>query len=428
MNIINAEKVTINDQYQARLSFLNNLGNSINFSEVTKILAHSESDLHGWYGIEALICKDNLGRVYDVDIRYAWSNKIFQQNLIDCGWTESILLSNSSEQNRYKLIIYLCEDTIKTSEDVKLQSMDKNFIFGNYWQGIDHLYLKILDDTPFDLAISGFRKVAVDISDRSLKITEQSSQIKSDEDRQMVSIVTIVKNGEKYLEQTIQSVINQTYSNIEYIIVDGGSTDGTLDIVRKYESEISYWISEPDEGISDAFNKGVSFSNGFLVGILSADDLYFQASVIESIVEKSKINPTISFYFGDCLYDSDRNISKLEGDDRYAKKLGFFMPHIHHPTVFMQREVLINIPFSTAYKLCMDYHLFVRLNKQGLLGSRYNGLVTIVRNCGVSNRLYYRTQKEVFRASTEQGTSKILAALIYIIFTVRYWLKDKLTK
>lgn len=424
MDIIDAEKVTINDKYQSRLSFLNNLEDFIDFSEITEIIAHSESDLYGWHGIESLICKDNLGIVYDVDIRYAWSDKIFQQNLIDCGWTESILLSSSIEVNRYKLIIYFCEDIIETPHDVNLQSMDRNFILGTYWKKVHHLYLKILDNSPFDLAINSVRSISVNISDQLLKISEKSSESKSNEDRQMISIVTVVKNGEKYLEQTIQSVINQTYSNIEYIIVDGGSTDGTLDIVRKYESEISYWISEPDKGISDAFNKGVSFSNGFLVGILSADDLYFQASIIEKMFAQSKIIPSSSFYFGDCLYDSEGDIYRIQGDDEYAKKLYFFMPHIHHPTVLMKREVLVKMPFSTSYKLSMDYHLFLRLNKQGLTGSKYNGIVTFIRNCGVSNRLYHQTRKEVFKASTEQGTNILMAGLIYILLVLKNWLKN----
>ena len=81
-------------------------------------------------------------------------------------------------------------------------------------------------------------------------------------DKPLVTVVTVVFNGEKHLEETIQSVINQTYDNVEYIIIDGGSTDGTVDIIKKYEDKISYWISESDKGISDAFNKGVTSVTG----------------------------------------------------------------------------------------------------------------------------------------------------------------------
>ena len=83
----------------------------------------------------------------------------------------------------------------------------------------------------------------------------------------LVSIITVVFNGEKYLEQTIKSVINQTYKNIEYLIIDGGSSDGTLDIVKKYEKQLSNWISEPDKGLYDAMNKGIKRAKGEIIGI-----------------------------------------------------------------------------------------------------------------------------------------------------------------
>ena len=91
-------------------------------------------------------------------------------------------------------------------------------------------------------------------------------------DTPLISIVTVVYNGEKYLEDSIKSVLNQSYKNIEYIIIDGGSTDGTLGIIRKYEKYISYWVSEPDKGQSDALNKGFKKSTGSILAWLNADD------------------------------------------------------------------------------------------------------------------------------------------------------------
>ena len=85
---------------------------------------------------------------------------------------------------------------------------------------------------------------------------------KSYDDKPLISIITVVFNGERYLEQTIQSVIDQTYDNVEYIIIDGGSTDGTLDIIKKYEDKIDYWVSEKDNGIYDAMNKGIKVCYG----------------------------------------------------------------------------------------------------------------------------------------------------------------------
>jgi len=113
----------------------------------------------------------------------------------------------------------------------------------------------------------GFRVEDLDIP---VKIP-QTSNLKS-QTYPLITIITVVYNGEKYLEETIKSVINQTYPNVEYIIIDGGSTDGTLDIIKKYEDYIDYWVSEKDKGIYDAMNKGILVSNGKYLLFLNADD------------------------------------------------------------------------------------------------------------------------------------------------------------
>ena len=91
-----------------------------------------------------------------------------------------------------------------------------------------------------------------------------------------ISIITVVLNGEKTLERTIKSVINQSYKNFEHIVIDGGSTDGTIKILKKYSKKISYWKSEKDKGIYDAMNKGIKKSKGNIIGILNSDDYYLK--------------------------------------------------------------------------------------------------------------------------------------------------------
>ena len=102
--------------------------------------------------------------------------------------------------------------------------------------------------------------------------------------RPLVSVVTVVFNGEKYLEETIQSVINQTYDNVEYTLIDGGSTDGTVDIIRKYEDKIAYWISEPDNGIFDAMNKGADKATGEYIYYLNAGDVFYSRNTLFDIM------------------------------------------------------------------------------------------------------------------------------------------------
>lgn len=104
------------------------------------------------------------------------------------------------------------------------------------------------------------------------------------EQNPLVSIITVVYNADNCLEETIKSVINQNYKNIEYIIIDGGSTDNTLSIIKKYEKQIKMWISEPDNGIYEAMNKGISLCQGEIVGIINAGDTY-TSNAISIVVE-----------------------------------------------------------------------------------------------------------------------------------------------
>ena len=99
----------------------------------------------------------------------------------------------------------------------------------------------------------------------------------------LFSIITVSYNAKESIEDTINSIVNQTYSNFEYIIVDGGSTDGTLDIIRKYEDKISYWISEPDNGIYDAMNKGLAICKGEWINFMNSGDLFYNDHVLVDI-------------------------------------------------------------------------------------------------------------------------------------------------
>jgi glycosyltransferase involved in cell wall biosynthesis len=119
----------------------------------------------------------------------------------------------------------------------------------------------------------------------------------------LVTVVTAVFNGAKTLEATIQSVLGQTYRNIEYIIIDGGSTDGTLDIIRKYDHAIDYWLSDLDKGVYDAMNKGIAASRGTWLNFLNANDVFCDASTIESVATKY-LHGDARFIYSDVLLKS----------------------------------------------------------------------------------------------------------------------------
>jgi glycosyltransferase involved in cell wall biosynthesis len=118
----------------------------------------------------------------------------------------------------------------------------------------------------------------------------------------LISIITVVFNGEQFLEETIRSVINQNYDNVEYIIIDGGSTDGTLNIIKKYEDKISYWVSEKDGGIYDAMNKALDVASGVWINFMNAGDSFCNAIVLEKLFAK-EIEIDNKFVYGDVLID-----------------------------------------------------------------------------------------------------------------------------
>jgi glycosyltransferase len=180
-----------------------------------------------------------------------------------------------------------------------------------------------------------------------------------------VSIITVVYNGKETIEECIKSVLSQGYPNVvEYIIIDGGSTDGTIEIIRKYEDKIAYWASEPDNGIYDAINKGIKAATGDVVGILHSDDIYADTHIIEDVIRQLGEKETDSCY-GDLVYvdrnDTNKIIRHWKAGDFYKErfKKGWMPPH---PTFFIKRSVyrkhgLLN----TDFPLAADYELMVRL-------------------------------------------------------------------
>jgi len=175
----------------------------------------------------------------------------------------------------------------------------------------------------------------------------------------LISIITVVYNGAKTLEQTIQSVINQTYNNIEYIIIDGGSTDGTLDIIKKYENHISQWVSEPDKGLYDAMNKGISKANGELIGMINSDDWY-EDNAVELIVDAFQKNPEKRIFHGD-RYDVLENGSKSIRKFHPSKfKFLYYGMTYNHPSMFIHRDIYKKCFYNINLKALSDYEFVLK--------------------------------------------------------------------
>jgi len=226
-----------------------------------------------------------------------------------------------------------------------------------------------------------------------------------------VNIITVCLNSEKFLEKTIRSVREQTYRNIEYIIIDGGSTDSTLDIIKKYADKIDYWVSEPDKGISDAFNKGIRVSKGDVIGIINAGDRYTEGAI--SLAMKTFIeNQDFDFVYGDLIYTDEKGNPQflMKGDKNYRNKINYTIPSIFHPTVFIKRTVYNSCGhFDTSYKIAMDYEFFLRITHLEKKGIYIEKPLSLMAFGGISYSKFYKSYEEVCRASIKYGYNPIKA-------------------
>ena len=177
---------------------------------------------------------------------------------------------------------------------------------------------------------------------------------------QLVSIITVSFNSSKTIEQTILSVLQQTYSPIEYIIIDGGSTDGTIEIVKKYADRIAYWVSEPDKGIYDAMNKGVQASHGELIGIINSDDWY-DLDAIEKVVKLFEKKGGVDVIHGGIrFYENERYKTK------YCPKIEEInLCMIPHPACFISKKAYEKFGlYNTDFRIAADYDLVARIYAQ----------------------------------------------------------------
>lgn len=233
----------------------------------------------------------------------------------------------------------------------------------------------------------------------------------------LFSIITVSFNSVKTIEKTIISVLNQTYRNVEYIIIDGGSTDGTVDIIKKYSDRIKYWISKPDKGISDAFNKGIMSSHGEIIGIINSDDWYELDAIQTIAVLNSKNNA--DFYIGSLKFWDNNNIYNniiINPDKKYKNKITYRMPHLNHPASFFKREVYDEVGlFNTKYKYAMDYDFFLRVYIKNKNGYLTNKILSNMLIGGITTANEKKSYKEVLTISK----NKILGTIWYLLILLK---------
>ena len=225
-----------------------------------------------------------------------------------------------------------------------------------------------------------------------------------------VSIITVSYNSFGTISDTIKSVLAQTYSNIEYIIIDGSSNDGTRELISSFGNKISKFVSEPDKGIYDAINKGIRLATGDIVGILNSDDFFYDNNVIERVAVAFEENE-IDAVFGDVQFVDPEKTSKII---RYYSSKKFnpakfkfgFMPA--HPSFYVKRELFEKLGYyKTDYKIAADYELLIRFLYVNQIKYKYIEMPFVsMRTGGVSNKSICSNvtlNKEIARACKENG-------------------------
>jgi glycosyltransferase involved in cell wall biosynthesis len=241
-----------------------------------------------------------------------------------------------------------------------------------------------------------------------------------------VSIITVVYNNEKYIRDAIESVLSQDYKNIEYIIIDGNSSDGTKDIIRSYSNKISQFVSEDDNGIFDAMNKGIGMATGEVIGLLNSDDIYIDNRVVSRIAQILEPG-SVDSAFGDLVYVDPENLDHVV---RYYSSANFSSERFNyrlppHPTFFVKKKIYQAFgAFEPGYQIAGDFELLTRLYYRHKISYKYLPEVLVkMRTGGLSTRSFrskWILNKEVLRACDENNI-KTNMLKIYFRYLFKIW-------
>ena len=252
----------------------------------------------------------------------------------------------------------------------------------------------------------------------------------STQTRPLLTIITVVYNGATTIEHTIRSVVEQTYDNVEYIIIDGGSNDATLDILRKYQDSIDYWHSEKDAGIYDAMNKGIILANGDYIGMLNSDDFFSTPMALEKIVMRFIASDVDAIFSSLDIVDST-NLNRVLRKYRiscfssFMLRIGVMPPH---PTFYCKRSCYTKAGlYRTNYRIAADFEMLARLLlKYRITWSFIDEAIVKMRSGGVSSsgiQSSWVLNREIIRACAENG---LYTNMLFLLFKIPIRLLERI--
>ncbi|TRV12912.1 MAG: glycosyltransferase [Microcystis wesenbergii Mw_MB_S_20031200_S109] len=238
----------------------------------------------------------------------------------------------------------------------------------------------------------------------------------------LVTIITVVFNGEKHLEQTIQSVISQTYNNVEYIVIDGGSTDGTVEIIHKYEDAIDYWLSEPDQGLYCAMNKAISLAMGEIIGNLNCGDWYELDAIQNSVLALNDSQADYAYGSVYLVNQKGERIGKFSAmtGEKLNQSIYYVQPYPHISAFVKKLVYLQEGSFNTKYKVAADHEFSLRIHTKNYQGVEIKKVLGNIRPGGLSGKII--AKEESRDIAIEYGVNKTYAYLLFIYYTINSYL------
>lgn len=232
-----------------------------------------------------------------------------------------------------------------------------------------------------------------------------------------LTVVTICYNAKDYISSTFDSIRKQTSTAFEYVVIDGGSDDGTLELIRENQDIIDYWCSEPDDGIADALNKGVARSSGEYIVFLHADDYFlneFSAAKALNSITKNTDLVAFDIYFET---DSGRRRGRPRGFNFYTN---FKMP-FYHPGVLCRRSLFERLGgFNSGFKIAMDYDFFLRAYRAKASYSIESEVLTVFRNTGISSREDWKSLQQRFREEKKAHYKNVGSPSLFFVYQL-WW-------
>ncbi|MBD2116252.1 MULTISPECIES: glycosyltransferase family 2 protein [Microcystis] len=251
---------------------------------------------------------------------------------------------------------------------------------------------------------------------------DEASGLSDNSPLPLVTIITVVFNGEKYLEQTIQSVINQTYDNVEYIVIDGGSTDGTVEIIHKYEDAIDYWLSEPDQGLYFAMNKAISLAMGEIIGNLNCGDWYELDAIQNSVLALNDSQADYAYGSVYLVNQKGERIGKFSAmtGEKLNQSIYYVQPYPHISAFVKKLVYLQEGSFNTKYKVAADHEFSLRIHTKNYQGVEIKKVLGNIRPGGLSGKII--AKEESRDIAIEYGVNKTYAYLLFLYYTINSYL------